>query len=112
MPPTRDATTAVAHAIASRLTMPSGSYTDGHTNASACVSSWMTSALGSISGIQSTPERDDCSPATSEATSAPSSRVSAAPAQSTSCADGSSAAAARSSTGTPYCLVIRPTKIT
>ncbi len=68
--------------------------------------------MGSISGIQSTPDRDACSPATSVATSAPSSAVSAAPAQSTSWADGSSADAARSSTGTPFCLVIRPTKIT
>ena len=32
MPPTRDATTAVPHAIASRLTMPSGSYSDGQAN--------------------------------------------------------------------------------
>ena len=46
MPPTRDATTAVEQAIASRLTMPSGSYTDGQTNTSACVSSWMTVRLG------------------------------------------------------------------
>ena len=73
MPPTRDATTAVSQAIASRLTMPSGSYTDGQANTSACVSSWMTSFLGSISGIQITPDRDACSSATSEDTSAPSS---------------------------------------
>ena len=112
MPPTRDATTAVPHAIASRFTMPSGSYTDGQTKTSAFVSSWITSGLGSISGIQITPDRDSCSPATSDDTSAPSSAVSAAPAQSTSCADGSSAAAARNSTGTPFCLVIRPTKMT
>ncbi len=32
MPPTAEATTAVPQAIASRLTMPSGSYTDGQTN--------------------------------------------------------------------------------
>ena len=68
--------------------------------------------MGSISGIQMTPERVACNPATSEDTSSASAGVSAAPAQSTSWADGSSAAAARSSTGTPFCLVIRPTKMT
>jgi hypothetical protein len=72
----------------------------------------MTSALGSISGIQMTPDLVSCSPATKVATSAPSSGVSAAPAHSTSWASGSSLAAARSSTGTPFCLVIRPTKMT
>ena len=72
----------------------------------------MISGFGSISGIQITPDRDSCSPATRVETSRPSSFVSAAPAQSTSCAEGSSDAAARSSTGTPFCLVIRPTKIT
>ena len=41
-----------------------------------------------------------------------SSGVSAAPAQSTSCASGSIADAARSSTDTPFCLVILPTKMT
>ena len=72
----------------------------------------MTSVLGSISGIQITPERAACSPATRWDTSASSSGVSAAPAHSTSCADGSSVAAARSSAGTPFCRVIRPTKMT
>jgi hypothetical protein len=112
MPPTRDATTAVPHAIASRFTMPSGSYTDGQANTVACDSNWTTSCLGSISGIQMTPVRDACRPATSDVTSSRNSGVSAAPAQSTSCAAGSSIAAARSSTATPFCLVIRPTKIT
>jgi len=112
MPPTRDPTTAVPHAIASRFTMPSGSYTDGQAKAVACESSWMTSGLGSISGIQTTPVRDACRPDTSDVTSSRSSAVSAAPAQSTSCAAGSSIAAARNSTGTPFCLVILPTKIT
>jgi hypothetical protein len=112
MPPTREATTAVPQAIASRLTMPSGSYTDGQANTVARASSWMISGLGSISGIQNTPVRDACSPDTSDDTSSSSSGVSAAPAHSTSCAAGSSMALARSSTGTPFCLVIRPTKIT
>ena len=61
MPPTREPTTAVPHAIASRFTMPSGSYTDGQAKTSACVSSWMISGLGSISGIQITPDRVACS---------------------------------------------------
>ncbi len=112
MPPTRDATTAVPQAIASRFTMPSGSYTDGQANTVACVSSWMISRLGSMSGIQNTPVRDACSPETRAVTSPISSRVSGAPASSTSCALGSSMAAARSSTGTPFCRVMRPTKTT
>ena len=112
MPPTREPTTAVPHAIASRLTMPSGSYTDGQTKMSAFVSNWMISGLGSISGIHSTPDLVACRAATRSATSAPSSAVSAAPAQSTSWASGSIADAARSSTDTPFCLVILPTKMT
>ena len=55
MPPTADATTAVPQAMASRLTMPSGSYTEGQTNTAAWLSSWMTWGRGSISGIQCTP---------------------------------------------------------
>ena len=112
MPPTREPTTAVPHAIASRLTIPSGSYSDGQANTVACVSSWMTSCLGSISGIHTTPDRVARSPSTRPVTSWSSSGVSACPAHSTSCAAGSSCAAARSSTGTPFCRVIRPTKIT
>jgi hypothetical protein len=97
--------------------MPSGSYTDGQANTVACVSSWMTSDLGSISGIQITPDlappfRPVRRPSTSSVTSASSSGVSACPAHSTSCASGISSAAARSSTGRPFCLVIRPTKMT
>jgi hypothetical protein len=102
IPPTRDATTAVPHAIASRFTIPRGSYTDGQANAVACVSSWTISRRGSMSGIQITPSRAFRSPATSDDTSSSSSGVSAAPAHSTSCANGSSEAAARSSTGSPF----------
>ena len=76
MPPTREATTAVPHAIASRLTMPSGSYSDGQANTVACDSSWMTSRLASISGIQITPDRVARSSSTSPSTSAASSGVS------------------------------------
>ncbi len=76
------------------------------------MSSWITSCLGSISGIHTTPDRVARSPSTRPVTSSSSSGVSACPAQSTSWADGSSSAAARSSTGTPFCRVIRPTKIT
>ena len=112
IPPVRDPTTAVPHAMASRFTMPSGSYTDGQANTVACVSSWMTSGLASISGIHTTPEREVRRPSTSSVTSASSSGVSACPAASTSCASGISLDAARNSTGTPFCLVIRPTKIT
>ena len=57
MPPTFDATTAVPHAIASRFTMPSGSYSDGQANTVACESSWMTSGFGSIPDSQMTPDR-------------------------------------------------------
>jgi hypothetical protein len=117
IPPVRDPTTAVPHAMASRFTMPSGSYTDGQANTVACVSSWMTSDLGSISGIQTTPERalpfrPVRKPFTSSVTSASSSGVSAWPAHSTSCASGTSLDAAWSNTGRPFCLVTRPTKIT
>ncbi len=112
IPPTADATTAVPQAIASRLTMPSGSYSEGQANTVACVSSWITARLGSISGIQMTPDRAARRSATRLSTSAASSGVSGCPAQSTSWAAGSMAAAARSSTGTPFCRVIRPTKIT
>ena len=72
----------------------------------------MTAGLGSISGIQITPEREARSPATSSVTSAASSGVSGWPAHSTSWASGISADAARSSTGTPFCRVMRPTKMT
>jgi hypothetical protein len=112
IPPTRDAATAVPQAIASRFTIPSGSYTDGQANTVACVSSWTISGRGSMSGIQITPSRSLRSPATSDDTSASSWGVSAAPAHSTSCANGSSAAAARSSTGSPFCRVMRPTNNT
>ena len=57
MPPTLDATTAVPQAIASRFTMPSGSYSDGHANTVAWLRTWMISALGSISFSQITPDR-------------------------------------------------------
>jgi methionine aminopeptidase len=36
MPPIAEATTAVSHAIASRLMIPNGSYTDGQQNTAAC----------------------------------------------------------------------------
>ena len=49
---------------------------------------------------------------TRPSTSAASSAVSACPAHSTSWASGSSPAAARSSTGSPFCRVMRPTKMT
>jgi hypothetical protein len=112
IPPTRDATTAVEHAIASRFTIPSGSYTEGQQKTVACESSWMTSFFGSISRIQTTPSRDSRKEDTSPETSASSSGVSGAPAASTSCAYGTSEAAARSSTGRPFCRVIRPTNST
>ena len=112
MPPVFDATTAVPQAIASRFTMPSGSYTDGQANSVECDSSWMTSRLLSIPDSQMTPERVLRSSSTSPATSAPSSGVSGAPAHSTSWTSGSRWAAARSSTGTPFCRVIRPTNTT
>ena len=108
----RDPTTAVPHAMASRFTMPRGSYTDGQANTVAWVSSWMTSGLVSISGIHTTPDLVARRPFTSSVTSASCSGVSACPAHSTSCASGISPEAARSSTGRPFCLVIRPTKIT
>ena len=92
--------------------MPSGSYREGQANTVACVNSWMTSRCGSISGSQITPDRSAFSPATSPATSSASSAVSGWPAQSTSCAAGSSCCAALSSTGSPFCRVIRPTNTT
>ena len=44
MPPTADATTAVSQAMASRFTMPSGSYTDGQAKTVAWDSTWRTVA--------------------------------------------------------------------
>ncbi len=58
MPPTSEATTAVAHAIASRFTIPSGSYTDGHTKTVAAESISRILPIGSISRTQNTPVRD------------------------------------------------------
>ena len=67
-----DATTAVSQAIASRLTIPSGSYTEGQTNRVAWVSSWTTSGRGSISEIHTTPVRVSCRDSTAAAVAAPS----------------------------------------
>ena len=78
----------------------------------ACVSSWITSRLASIPEIQITPVRCARSCPARSLTSASSSGVSAWPAQITSCAAGSMPAAARSSTGSPFCLVTRPTNTT
>ena len=72
----------------------------------------MTSGLGSISSIHTTPSRCACSSSTRRATSAPSSGVSGAPAHSTSCAEGSNERAASSRYSTPFWRVIRPTKTT
>ncbi len=112
MPPVAVATTAVSQAMASRFTMPIGSYTDGHTNTVAWVRIWTTSALGSISEIQTTPALLSRSPSTSPATSAAISGVSGAPAQSTSWASGAKDRAARSRWTSPFCRVMRPTKTT
>ncbi len=79
MPPTALATTAVSQAIASRLTMPSGSYTDGQTNTVAWVSSWVSSVRGSMSRIQTTPVRVAARCSTAAAVSAAISGVSGAP---------------------------------
>src|ERR1017187_7230578 len=57
MPPTRQATTAAPHAIASRFTMPRGSYSEGHAKTVAWLRSWITSGLASIPASQMTPER-------------------------------------------------------
>ncbi len=112
MPPTREATTAVPHAIASRFTIPNGSYSDGQANAVACDSNWMTSRLASMPDSQITPDLVSWRCSTSAVTSAASSGVSGWPAQITSWAPGSRALAARSSTGRPFCRVIRPTNTT
>jgi hypothetical protein len=110
MPPVALATTAVSHAMASRLTIPSGSYTDGHTNTVAFVRIWMTSGLGSILSSQMMLPRWALTLSTLAATSAPISGVSGAPAHSTIWADGSMSRAASSRWGTPFCRVMRPTK--
>ena len=112
MPPVAVATTAVSQAIASRFTMPIGSYTDGHTNTVLCVRICTTSRLGSIFRIHSTPARPLFSSATSSSTSAAISGVSGAPASSTSCTSGGSDRAARSRYGRPFCRVTRPTNVT
>ncbi len=96
MPPTAEATTGVPQAIASRFTMPSGSYTEGQTNRAACVRSWITSGRGSILGIQNTPSRTRLSSPNSSRNSWSISGVSGAPAHSTTCAAGSMSRTARS----------------
>ena len=79
---------------------------------------WRASAAGSPRAWRASRRsrsRRTCSPAAAAAsslTSASSSGVSAWPAQITSCAAGSRSAAARSSTGSPFCRVTRPTKMT
>lgn len=52
MPPTRVATTAVSQAIASRLTKPTGSYTEGQTKAVAELSRLTSSGRGMMPSIQ------------------------------------------------------------
>ena len=89
MPPTSEATTAVPHAIASRFTMPSGSYTDGQTKTVAAERISRILPIGSISRTQNTPVRARgqlLRPP--RPTSAAISGVSGAPAHSTSCTSG------------------------
>ena len=109
MPPTSLATTAAPHAIASRLTMPSGSYTDGQTNTVDADSTCLTSGRVSMPSNQNTPGRGACSSAIAAAVSAAISGVSGAPAHSTSWTPGSKWWVAAIRWPTPFCRVIRPT---
>jgi hypothetical protein len=109
---TSEATTAVPQAMASRFTMPSGSYTDGQTNTVDAESSWRTSAVSSIRRTHTTPGRAAASSATAFSVSSAISGVSGAPAHSTICADGSISCAAATRWPTPFCRVIRPTNTT
>src|SRR6267143_2791332 len=54
IPPTRVATTGVSHAIASRLMIPNGSYTDGHANTAASLYRLTRSGSSSMSRIHTT----------------------------------------------------------
>ena len=65
MPPVAVPTTAASQAIASRLTMPSGSYTDGQTNVVAAESTAQSSSRGSIRSIHTTPPRTPSAASTS-----------------------------------------------
>ena len=112
MPPTAEATTAVSQAMASRLTMPSGSYTDGQANTVACDSTWRTWARGSICSIQITFPRVSRTRAKASPICWAISGVSGAPASSTSWVSGSRCSAARTRWIRPFCRVIRPTKTT
>jgi hypothetical protein len=69
---------------------------DGQMKTVLCVSTWMTSRLGSISRTQMTPCRSAASAAVSASTSAPISGVSGAPASRMSWADSGIERAARS----------------
>src|SRR4029079_14344182 len=84
MPPTSEATTAVAHAIASRFTIPNGSYPDGQTKTLAAESISRILLIGSISRTQNTPLRTRANSCTADVTSAAISAVSGAPAHNNS----------------------------
>src|SRR6478609_11987274 len=112
MPPTSDATTAVAHGIASKLTIPSGSYTDGHTKTVAAESISRILLIGSISRTQNTPVRARASSWTAPVTSAAISVVSGAPTHNTSWMSGVNRCAAAIRCGTPFWRVILPTNAT
>lgn len=83
------ATTGASQAMASRITIPKGSYTDGQQNTDASVMSWTTAGRGTISRIHRMPPRRSARLATLAPTSQASSSVSGAPAHSTSWASGS-----------------------
>ncbi len=112
MPPVAVATTAVWHAMASRFTIPSGSYTEGHTNTVACDIISITSERGTSPSIQVIRPRASWASLTAAVISRLISSVSGAPARRTTCAAGSMDAAALARWTIPFCLVIRPTNRT
>ena len=112
MPPTSLATTAAPQAMASRLTRPKGSYTEGQTKTLAWLSSCTSSLRATISSTQTTDAPEASAVSWSARTSPAISGVSEVPATSTSWARRSICAAARRRWESPFWRVIRPTKTT
>ncbi len=95
MPPVAVPTTAAPHAMASRLTIPSGSYTEGQTNVVAALRIVHSSWRDSIRSIQTTPSRVSWRVRTRPSTSAMICGVSGAPAHRMTCTSAGSLSAAR-----------------
>ena len=114
IPPTALATTAVSQAIASRFTMPKGSYTDGQAKTRAWLSKVISESRSTCSSIQMTEPspRSARKWATASDVSVAISGVSGEEAHITKVMLSSKCRAARSRCVSPFCRVIRPTNST